>query len=266
MTIALMAGLPNRYLQRVKDVIAASSEFADWEFVYVVSQRGPDLQIRDRKLIHAEAQKHGSPHVLGFSAERNRDAVADAIRPYFRFRWFDHSTLTALDTPDPARFINVLASTLVEELDWTDRVKPSSHDDALLLPEPSFVCSGAHSQMWSKAESYGSTDSIPAAERAIVAFGQKYLQRIQFQTHGQPLRSQYKWMDDRRIVFDENGARHGIAPIPRDWKYSYRVEDGFHYDVSKQNRSEFRIRDAEGQIHSVVKNDYINVEVHGYVR
>src|SRR5580698_9857422 len=102
MAIALMAGLPNRYLQRVKDTVAAASGLADWEFVYVVSPRGPDLQIRDRKLIHAEAEKHGSPHVLGFSAERNRDEVAAAIRPYFRFRWFDHSVLPVLDTPAPA--------------------------------------------------------------------------------------------------------------------------------------------------------------------
>jgi hypothetical protein len=266
MAIALMAGLPSRYLQRVRNVVAAAVQLVGWEFTYVVSQKGPDLQIRDRKLLYAEAEKYGSLHVLGFSAQRNRDEIAATIRPYFRFRWFDHTVLRALDTPDPAHFITVLASALAEELDWAERVKPSSHRDALLLPNVSFICSGANSLMWSKAEAYGSTDSVPAAEKAIEAFGQKYYQRIQFQTYGQAPRLQYKWMDDRRIVFDENGARHGIAPAPRGWKYSYRVEDGFHYDVSKQNRVEFKIRDAEGQTHSVPKNGYINLEMHGYVR
>jgi hypothetical protein len=267
MAMALLAGLPSRYLKRVKDVLAAAGgELDGWEFAYVVSPKGPDLQVRDRKLVYAEAERRGSLHVLGFSAERNRETVAAAIRPYFRFRWFDHTVLPTLDTPDPTSFVTVLSSTLAEELDWAERVKPTSHSDALLLPEPSFVCSGAHSEMWSKAKAYGSTDSVPAAQKAIAAFEHRYNQRIQFQTYGQSSRSQYKWMDDRRIVFDENGVRHGIAPAPRAWKYSYRVEDGFHYDVSKHNQAEFKITDAEGRSHSVARNGYINLETHGYVR
>ena len=208
----------------------------------------------------------GVPMFLGFSAERNRDEVAAAIRPYFRFRWFDHLVLPVLDTPAPTRFIAILASALGEEREWAEGVRPASDSDALLLPESSFVCSGAHSRMWAKAEAYGSPDSVSAAEKAITAFGQRYYRRIQFQTYGQPLRSQYKWMDNRRIVFDENGARHGIAPAPRGWKYSYRVEEGFHYDVSKLDRTKFTIKDAEGKTHNIANNDYINLEVHGYPR
>jgi hypothetical protein len=267
MAIALLAGLPNRYLQRVKNVLAdAAGEWANWEFAFVVSQGGPDLLLRDRKRIFAEAESRGSLHVLGFSAERDRDNVAAQIRPYFRFRWFDHTTLHAFDTPDSSPFVTLLSSVLTEEFEWAERVKPRSHSDALLLPEPCFACSSAHYQMWSKAKAYGATDSVPAAEKAISGFEHTYNQRIQFQTYGQPPRSQYKWMDDRRLVFDENGPRHGIAPVPRAWKYSYRLEDGFHYDVSKQNRAEFKITDVEGRIHSVVNNGYINLEAHGYVR
>jgi hypothetical protein len=266
MAIALLAGLPSRYLNRVKDVLAAAGgELDGWEFAYVVSPKGPDLKMRDRKLIYAEAERLGSLHVIGFSADRNRENVAAAIRPYFRFRWFDHTVIRALDTPNPIPFVSLLSLTLSEELKWAEQVKPASHSDALLLPKPCFGCSGDHSQMWSKAEAYGSTDSVPAAQRAVTAFENQYNKRIQFQTYGQPPRSQYKWMDDRRIVFDENGARHGIAPVPRAWKYSYRVEDGFHYDVSKHNQAEFVITDAEGRSHSVTKNGYINIEIHGYV-
>ena len=267
MAIALLAGLPSRYLQRVKDALAAAAgDFAGWNFAFIVSPKGPNVQLRDRKLIYAEAENRGSLHVVGFSAERNREDVAAAIRPFFRFRWFDHTVLRALDTPDSTPFVTLLMSDLAEESDWAERVKPRSHSDALLLPEPCFVCSSTHSQMWSKAEAYGSTDSVPAAEKAIAGFEHQYNQRIQFQTFGQAPRSQYKWMDDRRIVFDENGARHGIAPPPRGWKYSYRLEDAFHYDVSKQNGGEFKIADAERQIHSISRNGYINLEAHGYVR
>jgi hypothetical protein len=267
MATALLAGLPNRYLSRVKAVLAAArAELENWEFIYLVSPKGPDLQIRDRKRIYTEAERRGSLHVLGFSGERNRDNVAAAIRQYFRFRWFDHSMLPLLDTPDPSRFVSALSSTLSEELAWAEQIMPSSSSDALLLPQPCFRCSGTHSRMWSKAEAYGSTDSVQAADRAIGDFEREYNQRIQFQTRGHALRLQNKWMDDRRIVFDENGARHGIAPAPRAWKYSYRIEDGFHYDVSKQNRDEFTITDADGESHRVEKNWYINIEIHGHVR
>jgi hypothetical protein len=265
MPIALLAGLPSRYLNRVKDVIASADEVADWNFAYLPSPRGPSLQIRDRKQIHQEAERVGSLHVIGFSAERDRNDVAAAIRPYFRFRWFNHVTLPVLDTSDPARFIGELASILNQELDWAGRIMPSSDGHALLLPEHCFRCSGTHLDMWRKAEDYGAADSVPAAEKAITAFTHKYHQRVQFQTYGHPPRLQTKWMDERKLVFDENGARHGIAPPPRNWKYSYRIVDGFHYDVSKLNRDGFKITDIEGHEHSVVTNKYINLEVHGFV-
>ncbi|HEX4004816.1 MAG TPA: hypothetical protein VHX60_01450 [Acidobacteriaceae bacterium] len=264
MPIALLAGLPSRYLQRVKDVIGSAVELAEWEFAYLPSPRGPSLQVRERKLINGEAEKHGSLHVLGFSAERNRDQVASEIRPYFRFRWFDHALLAILDTPYPAQFVAALASVLEQENEWAQRIKPSTDSDALLLPERCFRCSVAHSDMWLKSEAYGSEDSVPAAEKAIAAFAQKYHQRIQFQTYGHPPRLQTKWMDDRRLVFDENGARHGIAPPPRAWKYSYRIEDGFHFDVSKVNRDAFKIADIEGREHNIQANGYLNMEVHGF--
>ena len=264
MPIALLAGLPNRYLNRAKAVIAGAKELAAWEFLYLTAPRGPALQIRDRKQIHTEAEKHGSLHVIGFSAERDRDKVAAEIRPYFRFRWFTHATLSALDTPEPNVFITTLAAALNQEIEWAGRVKPASDIDALLLPEHCFKCSGIHTDMWRKAEDYGSTDSVPAAEKAIVAFTRNYYQRIQFQTFGHQPRQQNKWMDERKLVFDENGARHGAPPTPRRWKYSYRIADGFHYDVSKLNRDAFKMADVEKREHNIGNNGYINLEVHGF--
>ena len=136
----------------------------------------------------------------------------------------------------------------------------------LVLPEPCFKCSSALDEMWQKAESYGAADSVPAAERAITAFEREYHQRIQFQTRGQALRQQTKWMDTRGLVFDENGARHGAPPVPRSWKLSYRLIDGFHYDISKLSGDRFEIVDQAGAIHRVVKDGYINIDAHGYVR
>jgi len=267
MPIALFAGLPQRSLARLKTVMElAQPRIPDWTFRYLVTQKGPDLQIRDRKAIHVEAERLGSLHVLGLSATRDRNDVADQIRPYFRFRWFDHTLLPLLNNPDPAPFIDATVPVIDEEKEWHDRVMPTALSDALVLPEPCFKCSSALGDMWQKAEAYGAADSVPAAERAIAAFAREYHQRIQFQTRGQALRQQTKWLDTRTLVFDESGARHGAPPIPRSWKLSYRLIDGFHYDISKLNKDRFEIVDQAGTNHRVVNDSYINIDAHGYVR
>jgi hypothetical protein len=267
MPVALFAGIPQRSLARLKTVLAAAQpRIPDWTFRYLVTQKGPNLQLRDRKAIHAEAERLGSLHVLGLSATRDRKDVADAIRPYFRFRWFDHTLLSLLNNPDPSLFVDATVAVLEEERAWEDRIMPKGFSHALVLPEPCFKCSNAFSDMWQKAEAYGATDSVPAAERAIAAFEDEYHQRIQFQTRGQALRQQTKWMDARGLVFDENGARHGAPPVPRSWKLSYRLIDGFHYDISKLNKDRFEIVDQAGTTHRVLNEGYINIDAHGNVR
>jgi hypothetical protein len=267
MPIALFAGLPQRSLARLKaTLVSAEPRIPNWTFRYLVTQKGPDLQVRDRKVIHAEAESLGSLHILGLSAARNRNEVADEIRPFFRFRWFDHALLPLLNNPDPASFVDATVAVLEEEQEWEDRVMPTELSHALVLPEPCFKCSSALGGMWQKAEAYGAADSVPAAERAIAAFERQYHPRIQFQTRGQPPRQQTKWMDARSLVFDEIGARHGAPPGPRSWKLSYRLVDGFHYDISKQNKDRFEIADAAGVTHKVGNDGYINIDAHGYVR
>jgi hypothetical protein len=268
MPTALFAGLPQRSLARLKAILAsAETIMPDWTFRFWVTQKSaPDLQIRDRKAIHAEAEKIGALHVLGLSTSDNRSEVAEAIRPFFRFRWFDNVLLHKLNSPDPTEFIEATRLVLQEEQDWENRVMPIDVSDALILPESCFGCSAALKTMWQKAQAYGSEDSVPAAERAITAFKREYYRRIEFKPRGQAPRQQSKWVDSRNLVFDESGARHGIAPVPRDWKLSHRLETGFHFDISKHNNDRFVIQDREGIPHRIEKRGYINIDAHGYFR
>jgi hypothetical protein len=268
MPTALFAGLPQRSLARLKAVLSSAEEvMPGWTFRFWVTQKSaPDLQIRDRKAIHAEAERSGALHVLGLSAADNRSEVGNAIRPYFRFRWFDNALLHKLNNPDPAEFIDAMRLVLQEEREWEDRVMPVDVSEALILPESCFGCSAVMKGMWQKAQAYGSEDSVPAAERAIDAFKREYHRRIEFKPRGQAARQQSKWVDSRNLVFDESGARHGIAPVPRGWKFLYRLETGFHFDISKQNQDRFVIQDRDGTSHRLEKRGYINIDAHGYVR
>jgi hypothetical protein len=46
----------------------------------------------------------------------------------------------------------------------------------------------------------------------------------------------------------------------------YRLETGFHFDISKQNQDRFVIQDRDGTSHRLEKRGYINIDAHGYVR
>jgi len=263
MPVAVLAGIPSRYLPKLKKILIDTEE---WAFAYVPSSEGPDLRIKDLSRIHAEAERLGSIHVLGFSKERDKSVVAGQIRRYFRFRWIDNALLQYLNLPDATPFAEHIKFILLEEAEWGTRVRPHNEESALLLPEDCFGCSGMHRDVWLKAEKYGSDDAVPTAEKAIDEFTRVYRVKIVFQTRGEAERQQSKWMDDHDLVFDERGAKHGIAPKPRNWKYSYRITNGFHYDVSKSDAKGFHFRDTLGEVHIVANNGYINIDPHGYPR
>ena len=113
------------------------------------------IQAREVKRALTLASEQTDTHILGFSAQKNRQEFANKIRSYFRFRWFDHGLLRFLGSPDPSPFLNQLAADLAEEVAWSDRVKPSALDSPLLLPECSFEVVGRHRDLWRHACSYG---------------------------------------------------------------------------------------------------------------
>ena len=74
-----------------------------------------------------------------------------------------------------------------------------------------------------------------------------------------------RWKDSRGLQFKVAPERHGSNPQYGDFKFSYRLPEGFHYDVSgaTANRG-FTIEDAAGQSHQF--HSYTNIDVHGSIR
>ncbi len=73
-------------------------------------------------------------------------------------------------------------------------------------------------------------------------------------------------MDQRGRIFDEDGERHGVAPFPRGWKYSYRIEAGFHFDITSSDGRRFVVSDAIGMRNRVGAGAHLNMDPHGHVR
>lgn len=93
----------------------------------------------------AAAELNGA-HVLGCSDQRNRRLIEQAIRPYFRFRWFDEKVVQSLAGIDgKSRFLAELARVLREETLWRDKVMPDDTASPLypsqrLLPCKRRIC------------------------------------------------------------------------------------------------------------------------------
>ena len=263
MATAILLGVPPSYIGTLKSALTKERTLLGaWSVVFVPAPRKEiEISIGMIKRTHEIAAKSNEPHILGFSAQSNRHEVANAIKPYFRFRWFDHSLLRVLGSPKPAPFVQSLVSALAEESYWAELVMPSGLDSPLLLPECSFTPKRREAELWRHACAYGDRQNILGARKAINSFRSAHYRKVSYKTF-----SAQRWVDEQERVFDKDGPRHGVAPFPRDWKFSYRIELGFHFDVTSVDGKQFALTDASGKRHQVGAGDHLNIDPHGYVR
>jgi hypothetical protein len=263
MSTALLLGFPQGYVRAAKRSIERSAGlFTDWSIKYVPSNgHATGIAQRDVHKIEDFVERDATIHVIGFSDQKNRKDFSDQIAPFFRFRWFAYELLKCLGSPDSSRFVNGLADDLAEEIEWETRVKPTSLNSPLLLPECAFKAQSKHENLWRHALAYGDIQNVIGAVKAIESFRITYRQKVEFAGY-----SANKWIDNADRVFDEAGPRHAPAPYPRNWKYSYGIETGFHFDVRQLRGHQFSVFDATGTPNLVRTGGYINIDPHGYVR
>ena len=256
-TVVLL-GIPEKYFKRAKNELAKCQELADWTFEYVPTEASSaQIPAKVLRRLQQAVSDSAAIHIFGLSLQQNRQELTVEIRKCFRFRWFDHTLLGSLASQDPQPFLSRLILDLNEEALWAERVKPSDLKSPLLLPECCFDA-GRHGDLWRKATAYGDLENVNGAEKAVDAFRSEWLRK----NDGGPGYS--RWIDKHGRIFDHRAERHADAPFPRDRKYSYRLESGFHYDVSS-DRGEFSLNDVNGSRHRVSRG-HMNVDPHGYVR
>jgi len=260
METAILIGIPSPYVARLRNALDSQGGLPDtWSLLFVPAPRKePGINQGTVRQACRFADKHSSPHILGFSTQQSRSELAAEIARCFRFRWCDQLVrcLSYLATPNPAPFLERLATDLAEEEQWAFRIKPTDMGSPLLLPECSFSVGGGHRNLWRHARGYGDQANIEGAAKAVREFGRAYLRK----------QERYQWIDDRDLIFGRYGPRHADAPFPRGWKFSYHLPDGFHYDIKHLEARKFSITDVAGTLHLSVPKGYINIDPHGYVR
>jgi len=202
-------------------------------------------------------------HIIGVSTEAGqaRQRLSSLIRSFFRFRWLDNRLLESLNS-NAREFISSLNKVLEEEEYWAENIKPTGVADALILPKQSFRTRAPHSNLWEECEAYGNRAIAAAFVRHLEAFRQAYNKR----SMGEGNKFVHWWTDDDDLVFKHRGAPHGIAPFPRDWKYSMKLAAGFHYDVQSGKNRPYGVIDSSGETHRRAGDKHVNLDAHGYVR
>ncbi len=263
MPTAIILGLPKQQADRVKGALKGLNQTChnEWQ-VHFVPPTGAHGQLREadiRVAIRNASQATDSAHVFGIvnqGGDRKR-TVAENFTPYFRFRWLPSEWL-ALPHPAPDDFVAKLIETLADEDEWKELVQPANTADALLLPKCAF--STKLSDLWSLAEKYGPGCNNGCARRKQI-FRTTHYRSCTSKSHPKD----YFWTDDDQRIFDHTGAQHANAPEPRQWKYSYRLPDKFHYDVRHASGRKFVLNGITGS-QSIKAGEYENIDAHGYFR
>ncbi|MBF0143017.1 MAG: hypothetical protein HQL59_06110 [Magnetococcales bacterium] len=266
MPVLILAGLPRSLADRVKAANRKRSKSAsgfppDWNLAFVNTHgKSPSLLESDVERVFQEASKSTGSHVVGISeiAGKSRKQVAKRIRPFFRFRWSDKKLLPLIYNSNP-ELMDVLFDVIREETCWEEHIKPKDQHHALLLPKGSFNSKCRCQELWEACEAYGDKENINGAIQKIKLFTREYRRRA-----GNS--EKYCWRDSNGLIFDQNGPRHGKAPDWFQWKYSFKLPDGFHYDVSHERQQAFQIKDADCVLHQVARNQHLNLDSHGRVR
>lgn len=234
-----------------------------WTVRYVPSDmKSSLLGFRRSADIITEAATQLDSHIVAVSQQANERAqLAGEIRRYFRFRWLSAQQVTDGMRERFLDWVGMMQPVLEEEEDWSERVKPSACEDALMLPQSSFK-RGNQFDIWGASEAYNDPHAVNNAEAAIERFARQHWKPIS--EEGYHAR-RCEWIDDNSLSFDHRGDRHASAPHPRNWKYSYKYEDGFHYDVSHSAKRRFTLNGMKSS-KSAPKDQHINIDCHGYFR
>lgn len=261
MHAAIVAGLPINYEKRVAAFVRRARPLPPSWKVDWVRARATQVGLSPAQLpaVRHLAMERGA-HILAFSMQKSEDQrrLKEYLAPFFRFRWMSGSLLRLVHG-DLNSFFTELGQVLDEEETWARSIKPTQSSSPLLLPECSFKVERGFRSPWELGSDYGGIERIHSAFEGL----------LRFEIGHQLARPGHArcWVDRKRRIFDHSGPRHGIPDsLERQWRFSYQLEEGFHYDVTSQTEREFDLEDETGRLHHVPKGKHINQTPHGSVR
>lgn len=256
MPVALIAGLPQGMIGRVKPRLNAVQLPKGWtiRFAAGASAKQPSVGCDALEDIVGHMAAGERPHIMAVTDIREERAeVARRLTPHFRLRWLPSRPFVTQSD----QMVELARAAVEEEEQWIARVLPDDEKHALVLPHIfDTSCRDGGMTIWQRAMAWGDEGLIIAAERLIDRFEGLHRKRGQI-CH-----------DNRGLAWNHGGQRHGGIPVPRNWKFSLKLPDSFHFDVAYPSPKEYSITDALGARHTASKGPlhHLNIDAHGYVR
>lgn len=255
----ILAGCQRNLAPRVDKALRnGASKLKGWSaFSFVGHQNQQhDIGLPQINALLMIAQEHSGAHILGLSTLKTRRQAEERISPFFRFRWLDSKPVGLVGAGDESTLIDMLGRVLEEENYWLANVKPKNSASPLVLPEI-FSCRKDLREIWRLAQSYNNYGHLEAAASLIAKFKNHHRRHV----------GSFKnkpWYSEDNWIWDDDGERHGTSSFPLDWKYSTKLPDGFHFDVSANVKGKTHFADRTGQRHSY--KTHLNVSAYGDVR
>lgn len=262
--ILLIAGVPQKIYQRTKHI---NFEVPSWS-VRILASPNKDRPewsggFADRVLTEVLAHPGGG-HVLAFGEEGKKEPWSQRLRVHLRVRWLNNHNLYLL-TSDPASFGLMLRAEAQFETEWRSRVRPVDDRSPLLLPGPDCFLPVAYSQLWDKAKTVGPSSHPGGPLRELTQVAQQIDGFRQTHHYFDSARRKDGWRDRRDLIFTAD-EWHAVPPEQWNWKFSFRVVDGFHYNVNHVKGRSFLLTCFDGTVHRQKSGQHVNVDCHGSCR
>ncbi len=256
MPTALIAGLPQSMIPRVKNILHGCALPAGWTIKFAAGSNAKRASVGCDGLedIVGHMSSTESPHIMALTESRNeRNEVERRLTPHFRLRWLPSEPFVRQSQD----IVALIQDAILEEDKWRIRVLPRDEKHVLVLPHIfDSSCKDGGLTIWQRATRWGDEGLIRAAERLIARF------------EGIHQKKGKVCHDARGLAWNHAGQRHGDIPIPRNWKFSLKLPESFHFDVAYPSPKEYSINDALGRRHTASKGPlhHLNIDAHGYVR
>ena len=249
MPLLIIAGVPSSYLKRNR---AYDPQFDRWnvKFIGSKSQRSPDLRSCWNAVISVAAEDKDGAHIFAYhNRESDYPSFNADMRDRFRLVWMRRETLNHFGS---AQYSENLQALVDFEVQWRKMLRPRSVSEPSLLPETAFSPIRCK-DMWERIRSINlKRDNLDRVVKLISHFRETHYRRG-------------FWQDEKGLQFKRAPESHGPFPPYGRIKFSFKVPEGFHYNVqnARHNRG-FTVIDAEGQVQPF--NKYTNIDCHGSIR
>ncbi len=262
--LLVIAGIPLALYQRIK-AHKALKQMPGWNLKIIPSKHNTQAELHPvqiREILTLCLKSTDGAHVLAFSGQSKEERHGKIIelRRHFRFRWISNEYLAYL----PSQVDNFFQEVQREanfELEWREDIRPSNVGSPLLLPHCAFLAK-TPKDIWENAATI-------APPQPITRKAQIKSLKSDIETFRDAHKHDNGLLDKAGLKFIE--GYHGEPPDPIwYWKYTWRVPDYFHYDVSHIHGREFHVNGYDHtfakQLFLIKEHDYINIDCHGRCR